>query len=94
MKEAELIEGADKYNKVLSHAGTKTTVCKNRFEIVCVDGSGINEAVLVSELRSWIAMHKQEEREANGAYETKKQLMKPRSWHEGLADCSVQVQKA
>lgn len=51
----------DHYEKVTNSAGVRTTVCKNRFEILCQDKGEINEQHAVHELRAWIAKRRQEE---------------------------------
>lgn len=57
------ISGGEDYERVTHIAGVKTTVCKNRFEIVCADRSEINEQVVVNELKVWIKRREAEMRE-------------------------------
>ena len=49
------------YERITHIAGVKTTVCRNRFEVVCQDRGEANEQLLVQELRAWIAKRRQEE---------------------------------
>lgn len=55
-----VVMGED-YERITNIAGVKTTVCKNRFEIVCQNRGEVNEAVAVAELRAWINKRRQEE---------------------------------
>ena len=55
-----VVMGED-YERITNIAGVKTTVCKNRFEIVCQSRGEVNEAVAVAELRAWINKRRQEE---------------------------------
>lgn len=61
-----------KYDKIINHAGTKITVCKNRFEVVVTDQSGINDSKLISELKAWLALHHAETRMLDGKTELNK----------------------
>ena len=57
----------EEYERVTQHAGVKTTICKNRFEIVCADRSEVNEQQVVAELKAWINKRREEEmRDAGG----------------------------
>lgn len=55
------------YERITHIAGVKTTICKNRFEIVCADRSEVNEQQVVAELKAWINKRREEEmRDAGG----------------------------
>lgn len=60
------IDGED-YERVTNIAGVKTTVCKNRFEVICQEHAEINEQQAIQEFRAWIAKRRQDEvRDAGG----------------------------
>ena len=50
-----MVNVGDAYEKITNSAGVRTTVCKNRFEVLCQDRGEINEQHLVHELKAWIA---------------------------------------
>ena len=58
MKEEEYymykVDG-DEYERVTQHAGVKTTICKNRFEVICRDRAEVNEQATIAELRAWLS---------------------------------------
>lgn len=55
------------YERITNIGGVKTTICKNRFEVICQDRAEVNEQYIVQELRAWIAKRREEEvRDAGG----------------------------
>ena len=50
----------EEYERVTQHAGVKTTICKNRFEVLCRDRGEINEQVIIQEFKAWLARRKQD----------------------------------
>jgi hypothetical protein len=55
------------YERITNIAGVKTTICKNRFEVICQDRAEVNEQYIVQEFRAWIAKRREEEvRDAGG----------------------------
>lgn len=58
--------GGEDYERITNIAGVKTTVCKNRFEIACLERAEINEQVVVNELKVWISKRRQEEMRESG----------------------------
>jgi hypothetical protein len=51
-------EGA--YERITNKQGVKTTVCKNRFEVVCRDRAEVNELEAIAEFKAWLARRKEE----------------------------------
>ena len=49
------------YERVTNIAGVKTTICKNRFEILCLGLAEVNEQQVIHELRAWIAKRREAE---------------------------------
>jgi hypothetical protein len=49
------------YERVTNIAGVKTTICKNRFEILCLGRAEVNEQQVINELRAWIAKRREDE---------------------------------
>ena len=66
MEDYMLIKMGENYEKGTSHAGVRTTVCKNRFEILCRDRAEVNEKTAVDELKAWLAKRRQEEMRESG----------------------------
>jgi hypothetical protein len=56
----------EEYGRVTQHAGVKTTICKNRFEIICRERAEVNEQVTIKELKDWLAKRKQDAMRDNG----------------------------
>lgn len=50
----------DEYERVTQHAGVKTTICKNRFEVLCRDRGEINEQSILQEFKAWLNRRKQD----------------------------------
>jgi|DEB19_MinimDraft_3_1074340.scaffolds.fasta_scaffold188097_1 hypothetical protein len=48
------------YERVTNLAGIKTTICKNRFEVICQDRAETNDQQIVQELRAWLARRKED----------------------------------
>ena len=64
------MKGGENYERVTSQAGVRTTVCKNRFEILCRDHAEVNEKTAVDELKAWLAKRREAEvRESGGVSE-------------------------
>lgn len=61
-----VVANGDEYERVTNYGGVKTTICKNRFEVICRDRAEINEQQAVQEFRGWIAKRKQEEMRESG----------------------------
>jgi hypothetical protein len=63
MSEDYLYQSAEggRYERVTNIAGVKTTICHNRFEIVCRDRADINEQQVVADLKEWIAKQRPQE---------------------------------
>jgi hypothetical protein len=57
------ISGGEDYERVTHVAGVKTTICKNRFEVICADRAEVNEERAVAEFKSWIKRREAEMRE-------------------------------
>lgn len=49
------------YERVTNIAGVKTTVCRNRFEVICQERAEVNEQFVVQEFRAWAAKRREEE---------------------------------
>jgi hypothetical protein len=49
----------DNYERVMQHAGVKTTICKNRFEVVCRERGEINEQAILGEFKAWLAKRRE-----------------------------------
>lgn len=54
------IDGS-KYERVTNFGGVKTTICKNRFEILCLGLAEVNEQHAINELKAWIAKRREAE---------------------------------
>mgnify|MGYP003346500458 CR=1 FL=1 len=55
------------YERVTNLGGIRTTICKNRFEVVCQDRAETNDQQIVQELRAWLSKRRQDEvRDAGG----------------------------
>lgn len=54
------------YEKVTNSAGVRTTVCRNRFEILCQDRGEINEQHVMQELRAWISKRRKAQMRDDG----------------------------
>ena len=51
----------ENYERITNLGGVKTTICKNRFEVVCQQHAEVNEERTVAELKAWIAKRREEE---------------------------------
>lgn len=60
------IKGGENYERVTSQAGVRTTVCKNRFEVLCRDRAEVNEKFVIEELKAWLAKRRQAEMRESG----------------------------
>ena len=56
----------DGYERVTNIAGVKTTICKNRFEVLCLGLAEVNEQQVMQELKSWIKRRAAEMRDDGG----------------------------
>jgi hypothetical protein len=62
-----MVINGEGYERVTNIGGVKTTVCKNRFEVICQERAEVNEQQVVQEFRAWIAKRRQDEvRDAGG----------------------------
>ena len=57
----------ENYERITQHDGVRTTVCKNRFEIIVSPGNDIWEQQAVQALREWIKWRKEEQLRQAGA---------------------------
>ena len=48
------------YERVTNKQGVKTTVCKNRFEVVCRERAEINELEAITEFKTWLARRRED----------------------------------
>lgn len=55
------IKGGENYERVTSQAGVRTTVCRNRFEVLCRDRAEVNEKFVIEELKAWLAKRREAE---------------------------------
>ena len=53
--------GGENYERITNMAGVKTTICKNRFEVVCQPHAEVNEQRAIDDLKAWIAKRRDEE---------------------------------
>jgi hypothetical protein len=51
----------ENYERITNLGGVKTTICKNRFEVICQPRAEVNEERAVAELKAWIAKRREEE---------------------------------
>jgi hypothetical protein len=56
----------DGYERVTNIAGVKTTICKNRFEVLCLGLAEVNEQQVIHELKAWIAKRREAEMRESG----------------------------
>ena len=56
--------GGENYERITNLAGVKTTICKNRFEVICQPTADINEERVTLELHAWIKRREKEMRDA------------------------------
>ena len=70
MKEEEYymykVDG-EEYERVTQHAGVKTTICKNRFEVICRDRAEVNEQATIAELKAWLARRREDALREDGS---------------------------
>ena len=58
MKNEVDIEFGESYLKVTHSDGVRTTICENRFEVIALPESEINEQATVLALRQWLQSRK------------------------------------
>lgn len=58
---------SDKYERIIQQDGVRTTVCRNRYEVIATPGNDINEQKVVQAFRDWIRWRRQEELRQSGA---------------------------
>ena len=51
---------AEKFDRLLNHSGVRVTICKNRFEVVVIDQSAMNDQKIVNDMRSWLNLHRKD----------------------------------
>jgi hypothetical protein len=57
----EMDDKEEDYKRVVHHDGVRTTMCRNRFEVVAVPGGEIWEQQTVQMLRDWVRWRKAQE---------------------------------
>jgi len=60
MKHEGIIEFGESYLKVTHTDGVRTTICENRFEVIALPESEINEQATVLALRQWLNSRKKD----------------------------------
>lgn len=63
MKEEDYvhIQAGENYQRVIQSDGVRTTLCRNRFEIIAAPGNDIWEQQAIQSLREWIRWRKEEQ---------------------------------
>lgn len=61
MSDFVYVNVGDNYERITHMGGVKTTICKNRFEVMCSDRAEINEHAIFTELKKWIGKRREEE---------------------------------
>jgi hypothetical protein len=56
----------DNYERITNIAGVRTTVCKNRFEVLCQERAETNDQQIIQEFRAWLAKRRQDEMRSAG----------------------------
>jgi len=54
------------YKRVIQRDGVKTTIAKNRFEIIAAPGGDITEQSVVALVREWVKWRKEQMRDSGG----------------------------
>ena len=55
------------YEKTMQHAGVRTTISKNRFEVLCRDRAEVNDQATIQELKAWLARRKEDALREDGS---------------------------
>lgn len=61
-----MMRGED-YERVTNFGGIRTTICRNRFEVLCQDRAETNDQQIVQELRAWLAKRREDEMREDGS---------------------------
>jgi len=55
----EIVTG-DNYRKTVQRDGVKTTMCLNRFEVLCLQNADMQERQIMAMLKDWLRYRRQE----------------------------------
>lgn len=58
--------GENEYERVTNKQGVKTTVCKNRFEVICRERAEVNDMEAIAEFKAWLARRREESMRDDG----------------------------
>ena len=58
--------GEDDYERVTNKQGVKTTVCKNRFEVICRERAEVNDMEAIAEFKAWLARRREDSMRDDG----------------------------
>ena len=61
------VRGGESYERVTNLAGVKTTICKNRFEVLCRERAEVNDQATIAELKAWLQRRKQDALREDGS---------------------------